>query len=48
MAKKNCGNCNYCAREGKDLVCVNSDSEYVADFVEKNHTCSDWEGDSQE
>lgn len=44
MEKENCGNCKWCDAEHGDLVCVNSNSEYVADFVEKNHTCDDWEG----
>ena len=48
MAKQICGNCNYCSPEGEDLFCVNSDSEYVADYVEKNHTCDDWEGKTKE
>lgn len=48
MAKQICGNCNYCSPEGEDLFCVNSDSEYVADYVEKNHTCDDWEGKMKE
>ena len=43
MAKKKCGNCNWCAKEGEDLVCVNSDSEYVADYVEQDHVCDEWE-----
>lgn len=44
MAKQNCGNCNYCEREGVDLICVNGESECVADYVEKEHSCDDWEG----
>lgn len=25
-------------------VCVNDESDYVADFVEFNHVCDEWEG----
>lgn len=48
MAKKNCGNCDYCERTDGDMVCCNMDSEYGSDFVDKNHSCSEWEGDSEE
>lgn len=45
---KNCGNCDYCAENGEDLVCVNQDSEYAADFVEAGHSCLDWSGTEEE
>ena len=48
MAKQTCENCAYCARDYSDLICVNINSEYVADYVEKNHTCDDWEGKTKE
>ena len=41
---RNCGNCSYCDTEGEDLICTNSESEYLSDFVDKNHVCVDWEG----
>ena len=41
---RNRGNCNCCEREAGDLVCVNDQSEYVADFVEDTHTCDEWDG----
>lgn len=41
---RNCGNCNYCAENGEDLVCVNQESEYVSDFVETEHSCDSWDG----
>ena len=41
---KNCGNCDYCAENGEDLVCINSESEFLGDFVEENHSCDDWDG----
>jgi hypothetical protein len=44
MAKRNCGNCDYCAENGLDLVCVNEESEYLSDFVELSHVCEDWQG----
>ena len=45
---KNCGNCDYCAGSGEDLVCVNSESEYVSDFVELEHSCDAWDGSEEE
>ena len=47
MAKRNCGNCKWCSKEGEDLVCTNIESEYIADFVEKNHSCDEWEGENK-
>lgn len=42
--KRNCENCRWCAtEENDDMVCVNSDSEYVADFVDENHYCEEFE-----
>ena len=48
MENKNCSNCNYCAESGEDLVCVNGESEYAADFVEPDHTCDDGEWSEEE
>lgn len=45
---KNCGNCDYCAENGEDLVCVNQDSEYISDFVELDHVCNEWDGTEEE
>ena len=43
-AKQCCGTCQYGSYDKIDgYVCVNSDSEYVADFTEYNHTCDSWE-----
>ena len=39
LRMRNCGNCDWCAENGFDLVCVNNEREYVADFVEENHSC---------
>ena len=41
MAKKTCRNCIYMQLEYGDCVCVNADSEYVADFVDLNHFCDE-------
>lgn len=39
-----CGTCRYGSYDKEDgYVCVNDESEYVADFVEYNHSCIDWE-----
>ena len=43
-----CGNCDFCERECGDLVCVNDQSEYLADFVEETHTCDDWSGSEED
>lgn len=47
MAKA-CLNCDYCAENGEDLVCVNSESEYLSDFIEPDHVCDEWNGDEEE
>lgn len=41
---RTCGNCDYCAENGEDLVCVNDQSEYLSDFVEPDHVCDEWNG----
>ena len=42
--KECCGNCKYGHYdEMQGYVCVNSDSEYVADFVEYVHWCEEFE-----
>ena len=39
-----CGNCRYGSYdEMQGYVCVNDESEYVADFVEYGHSCEEWE-----
>lgn len=40
-----CRTCKYHHHEDIDdgWVCVNADSEYVADWVEFNHYCDFWE-----
>lgn len=45
---KNCGNCNYCAENGEDLVCANPESEYVSDYVSEDHSCDEWDGTEDE
>lgn len=41
---KNCSTCKWCFRdELKDMICVNGDSEYVSDYVDKIHCCEDYE-----
>lgn len=41
---KRCENCRYYEHEEIDdgYVCVNDDSEYLADWVEPGHCCEDW------
>lgn len=42
--KQCCGTCRYGSYDKTDgYICVNSDSEYVADFVEYKHVCDEWE-----
>ena len=40
-----CENCNYYCHEDitDGFVCVNSDSEHVADWVEADNVCEVWE-----
>lgn len=40
---RNCGNCDYCQKDGLDMICTNEDSEYLADYVEEQHCCDDWD-----
>ena len=38
-----CGTCKYGHYDKmQGYVCVNDESEYVADFVERDHWCEDW------
>ena len=38
-----CGTCKYCHYDKmQGYVCVNDESEYVADFVSFEHWCEDW------
>ena len=42
--KQCCGTCEYGSYDKVDgYVCVNNESEYVADFTEYDHTCDCWE-----
>lgn len=42
--KKCCGTCRYGHYDKmQGYVCVNYESEFVADFVEYDHICDDWE-----
>ena len=44
MEKECCGNCvhsDYDSMQG--YVCCNDESEYLADFVEYNHCCEEYE-----
>lgn len=42
-----CGTCRYYYRDKTmlpgDHVCTNDQSEYVTDYVERGHSCMDWE-----
>ena len=39
-----CGTCKYGHYDKmQGYVCVNDESEYVADFVEYEHWCEEWE-----
>ena len=41
---KCCGTCRYGYYDKmQGYVCLNSESEYVADFVEYDHSCEEWE-----
>lgn len=43
--KKVCGTCKHHQFENIDegYVCTNSESEYLSDWTEHNHTCDCWE-----
>lgn len=42
---QNCSTCKYGHYdEMQGYVCVNGNSEYVADFVDAEHVCEDYEG----
>lgn len=45
-----CGTCRYREYDenGQDYVCVNDESENVADFTGFNDTCDEWEGDDED
>lgn len=38
-----CGTCRYHQWDGSDWVCVNNESEYVADYTGYEDSCSEWE-----
>lgn len=42
---KCCGTCKYHEHENIDdgWMCVNQDSEYVADWTDYDHSCEDYE-----
>ena len=43
-----CGTCEYSTYDKVNgYVCSNEESDYVADFVEFNHVCDEWEGKRQ-
>lgn len=43
MNDKRCATCEYAEYdEIQGYICTNSESEYIADFVEANHTCVDY------
>ena len=42
---KCCVTCRWCYRDNlNDTICVNSDSEMCADWVESYYVCRHWEG----
>lgn len=42
--KECCGTCEYSTYDKTNgYVCVNNESDYVADFVEYDHSCDFWE-----
>ena len=41
---KYCGTCEYSTYDkANGYICTNNKSDYVADFVEFNHVCDEWE-----
>ena len=48
MDKKCCGTCEYGKYdEMQGYVCVNADSDYVADFVDCNYICGEYKDKEQ-
>ena len=46
--KECCGTCEYSIYDKVDgYVCSNDKSDYVADFVEFDNVCEEWEGKRQ-
>lgn len=48
---KCCENCKWFKEDPDfetDHICCNDKSEYIADWVEENHTCDEWEGDIED
>ena len=50
-ANKDCSSCKWGSMgDGKklhttDMVCVNAESKFIAEFVTGNHTCKQWESE---
>lgn len=39
-----CKNCKWCAvNDLKDMICINSESDYTADYVDETHVCEEYE-----
>lgn len=44
MEKCNCSSCHWCIKEKNgDMFCGNDASEYLADYVDKDHWCEEYE-----
>lgn len=44
MSEQNCGNCKHADYDSEQgYICLNDNSEYLSDFVEHDHWCSDYE-----
>lgn len=47
--KQCCGTCKYSSYDKmQGYVCVNDESEYVGDYVEKEFSCPDWDGSEED
>ena len=42
--KQCCGTCRWWERDEDDHICVNEESENLADWTEWNNICEEWEG----
>ena len=40
--------CVTCKYSSYDKICVNDESEYVGEYVEKEFSCPDWDGSEED
>lgn len=45
MSERRCWNCKWrgCGEDDYDFICENDESEYFSDWVDRNHSCAEYE-----